>query len=70
MHIVPTNPLPLHPETELFDAGLIDENIDAFLCAVPPVDILIDECDGLDMKVLLRECARALGGAPFGNCRT
>lgn len=41
---------------EVFDAGLTADTIDAFLDGL---DIVIEECDSLDMKALLREGARA-----------
>ena len=40
---------------EVFPAGLTDSTIDMFLDGI---DILIEECDSLDMKVLVREHAR------------
>ena len=39
-----------------FAAGVHEENLDAFLDGA---DVLVDECDGLEMKVRLRERARA-----------
>ncbi|MEM7119487.1 MAG: ThiF family adenylyltransferase, partial [Chloroflexota bacterium] len=44
----------------LFSDGLSQDNMDAFLCGAPRLDILIDECDGLRMKIALRERARVL----------
>jgi nitroreductase/molybdopterin/thiamine biosynthesis adenylyltransferase len=44
----------------LFSEGLTEENLDAFLSGEPRVNLLIDECDGLDMKLRMRERARAL----------
>lgn len=41
---------------EVFDAGLTVDTVDAFLDGL---DIVIEECDSLDMKALLREGARA-----------
>ncbi len=41
---------------EVFDAGLSFDTVDAFLDGL---DIVIEECDSLDMKALLREGARA-----------
>lgn len=41
---------------QVFDAGLTVDTVDAFLDGL---DIVIEECDSLDMKALLREGARA-----------
>lgn len=41
---------------EVFDAGLTVDTVDAFLDGL---DIVIEECDSLDMKALMREGARA-----------
>jgi len=43
----------------LFHEGLTAANVDAFLTDGPRVDILVDECDGIGVKYLLRERARA-----------
>lgn len=43
---------------EVFDEGLTFESVDAFLDSL---DILVEECDSLDMKAALREGARARG---------
>ena len=43
-----------------FHDGLTDENIDSFFSAGGQLDVLVDECDGLDIKILLREKAKAL----------
>src|ERR1700728_2441520 len=40
---------------EVFDAGLTPETVDAFLDGL---DIVIEECDSLDIKAVLREAAR------------
>jgi molybdopterin/thiamine biosynthesis adenylyltransferase len=40
---------------EVFDAGLTLETVDAFLDGL---DIVIEECDSLDIKAVLREAAR------------
>ncbi len=42
----------------LFHDGLTKENLDEFLQGEPAPDIVIDECDDIRMKVLLRERAR------------
>jgi molybdopterin/thiamine biosynthesis adenylyltransferase len=44
--------------TRVEPAGLAAENVDRFLDGL---DILIDECDSLDVKLLVREGARARG---------
>lgn len=43
-------------EVELHGDGVSAENVDSFLDGV---DVLVDECDGIPMKFLLRERARA-----------
>ncbi len=42
-----------------FGSGLSGSNIDDFMVGEPRLDVLIDECDGLAMKFLLRARARA-----------
>jgi molybdopterin/thiamine biosynthesis adenylyltransferase len=42
----------------LFRDGVNEENIDEFLVGNGKLDLLIDECDSLDIKFLLREKAR------------
>lgn len=44
----------------LFDDGLTESNIDAFFTEGGNLDILVDECDGLDIKILSRYKARDL----------
>jgi hypothetical protein len=41
--------------------GVSNDNIEGFLGGAERVDVVIDACDSLDMKVLVRERARALG---------
>ena len=41
---------------ELFDRGITTESVDRFLDGV---DVLVEECDSLDTKVLIRQVARA-----------
>lgn len=41
---------------EVFDRGITAESVDGFLDGV---DILVEECDSLDAKVLIRQAARA-----------
>jgi molybdopterin/thiamine biosynthesis adenylyltransferase len=42
----------------LFREGINDENVDDFLVSNGKLDLLIDECDSLDIKFLLREKAK------------
>jgi nitroreductase len=41
---------------DVFTDGLVDANVEAFVAGL---DLLVDECDSLDVKVRLREVARA-----------
>lgn len=41
---------------EVFDRGITEESVDGFLDGV---DILVEECDSLDTKVLIRQAARS-----------
>ncbi|NRA12176.1 MAG: Rv1355c family protein [Crocinitomicaceae bacterium] len=43
-----------------FNGGITDDNIDAFFTQGGRLNVLVDECDGLDIKILLREKAKAL----------
>lgn len=43
-----------------FTDGLTQENIDAFFSGGGNLDLLIDECDGLDMKIIARWKAREM----------
>lgn len=43
----------------LYRDGITEENVDDYLDSDGGLDLLIDECDSLDVKVLLREKARA-----------
>ena len=45
----------------LFSDGLTTDTIDNFFTVGGNLDIIIDECDGLDMKIVLRQRAKALG---------
>jgi len=45
----------------LFDKGVQKENVDEFLTCNGQLDLLIDECDSFDVKILLREKAKMLG---------
>ncbi|MEI8280225.1 MAG: Rv1355c family protein, partial [Bacteroidota bacterium] len=44
-----------------FDQGMTEENMDDFFTKNGKLDLLIDECDGLDMKIISRYKARELG---------
>ena len=44
-----------------FCQGLDEENLDQFLLEGGKLDVLVDECDSLDLKLLARYRARALG---------
>jgi hypothetical protein len=44
-----------------FHEGLTAKNIDRFFNEGGKLDLLIDECDGLDMKIIAREKAKSLG---------
>ena len=46
-----------------FEEGITPGNVDAFLHEGGPLDLLVEECDNLAIKVLLREQARR-GGIP------
>jgi len=42
----------------LFHDGVTADNVDEFLGADPALDVLVDECDSIEIKYLLRERAR------------
>ena len=46
-----------------FPDGVVADELDAFLCDATgrPLDLLIEECDDLPLKILMRRRARALG---------
>lgn len=44
----------------IFEDGLTEENMDKFYLEGGKLDLLIDECDGVDMKILCRIKAREL----------
>ena len=44
-----------------FFDGLTDENMESFFTDNGKLDLLVDECDGLDIKILARYKARELG---------
>jgi tRNA A37 threonylcarbamoyladenosine dehydratase/nitroreductase len=43
-----------------FTDGLTEENMDQFFTGGGNLDLIVDECDGLDIKILLRHKAKAL----------
>lgn len=43
----------------LFDKGLTPDNIDSFLNEGGKLDVLVDECDSVDVKILCRQRAKA-----------
>jgi molybdopterin/thiamine biosynthesis adenylyltransferase len=45
----------------VFDEGLTEGNMDQFFCGGGNLDILIEECDDLEMKILSRIKAKSLG---------
>ncbi len=46
---------------KLYTEGITENNIDHFLTHDGKIDLLIEECDGLDVKILSRIKARAFG---------
>ncbi len=42
----------------VFDEGINEENIESFFSSGGELDLVVDECDSLDIKILLREVAR------------
>jgi molybdopterin/thiamine biosynthesis adenylyltransferase len=48
-------------KVNIFSDGLTKENMDEFFTKGGKLDLVIDECDGLDMKILLRHKAKELG---------
>jgi ThiF family len=48
-------------QIEVFEAGIATENARAFFTRAGQLDVLIEECDDLPMKLRLRELARELG---------
>ncbi|HCS21092.1 MAG TPA: hypothetical protein DIW47_11135 [Bacteroidetes bacterium] len=43
-----------------FPEGLLRENMDAFFNGEGDLDLVVDECDSIDIKILLREKARSM----------
>ncbi|GHB42501.1 Rv1355c family protein [Mongoliitalea lutea] len=48
-------------QVTVFEGGVSEDNINNFLLDGGQLDLLIDECDSLDMKLMMRERARQLG---------
>jgi nitroreductase len=48
-------------KTICYTDGLTEENMDDFFEKGGKLDILVEECDGLDIKILCRQKAKALG---------
>jgi molybdopterin/thiamine biosynthesis adenylyltransferase len=48
-----------YASVSLFHDGLTEENIEAFLGGNRPVDVVVDECDGIQVKFMLRYRARS-----------
>jgi hypothetical protein len=46
-------------DIELFSRGLTPDNLDDFLLGDRPIDLLVEECDDLYVKIMVRERARA-----------
>lgn len=46
-------------EVEIFETGIHPDNIEAFLGTDEALDLVVEECDDLGVKLLLREHARA-----------
>lgn len=44
-----------------FNDGLTEENMDRFFTEGGKLNVIVDECDGLDIKILLRLKAKSLG---------
>jgi nitroreductase len=44
-----------------FPDGLTEENMDRFFSEGGNLNVIVDECDGLDIKILLRHKAKAMG---------
>ena len=47
-----------YADVQVFDAGVTVDNVDEFLAGV---DVLVEECDSFDVKLLVRERARMRG---------
>ena len=47
-------------QVTLFNEGIRRDNVDEFFSAEPALDVLVEECDSVDVKLLVRERARDL----------
>lgn len=45
-------------ELECYTSGITEDNLEAFLLDGAKLDILVDECDGLDIKIQCRQAAK------------
>ena len=45
----------------IYDDGMTEDNMDRFFLDGGKLDVIVDECDGLDIKILLRHKAKSLG---------
>jgi molybdopterin/thiamine biosynthesis adenylyltransferase len=43
----------------VFTDGLTDDNLESFMLQHGTLDLLVDECDGIDMKIRMREFAKS-----------
>lgn len=50
-----------YAKVAIVEQGLTDSNIDSFFDAEHPLDLVVDECDDIRMKLLLRDAAKARG---------
>ncbi|MFN4298985.1 MAG: Rv1355c family protein [Thermaurantimonas sp.] len=48
-------------KVKIYPEGITRENLDDFLLTDGKIDLLVDECDGLDIKIVARHRARELG---------
>lgn len=48
-------------QVECYTSGITEENLDGFLMSGSKLDVLIDECDSIDIKIALRVAAKQYG---------
>ncbi|MBO6516433.1 MAG: Rv1355c family protein [Bacteroidia bacterium] len=48
-------------DVKVFEEGITEENLDAFFTEGGQLDALVEECDGLDIKIIARNKAKSLG---------
>ncbi len=48
-------------KTVVYEDGITEENIDDFFSLDGNLDMLVEECDGLDIKIIARQKAKSLG---------